>query len=184
MRFTARTLMVGLVVAAAVLTMTTAASAAPPRIVTTEVNFSFPDSYLTQLCGVQVEFFHVGTLRSKLYFNREGAVTREIDTSQRDRFGWRSPTTGHSVQIPFATTMVTDYPTGAAVGSPATVTGSGLSLKVPGLPAEAGRAVFAGHVVAINADGVPIVAFDKLVSITGHSNDPDAVDAAICAALM
>jgi hypothetical protein len=63
------------------------------------------------------------------------------------------------------------------------VTGYGLSAKVPGIPADAGIAVFAGHVAFIDPDGVPIVAFDELVSIRGHTSDPTVFEAAVCAAL-
>jgi len=62
------------------------------------------------------------------------------------------------------------------------VTGHGLAAKVPGIPADAGTAEFAGHVVTIQ-DGVPIVAFDQLVSINGHASDPEVFEAAVCAAL-
>ena len=179
----ARVLVVSLTVTVAVCCMAGAVSAAPPRIVTTDVNFSFPDEYLTEVCGVEVEFFNDSTLNSKLFFDRNGTIIREIDTTQGGRLGFFSPETGRSIEFPNAATLVADYPDGTAPGSPATVTGSGISLKVPGLPADAGIAVFAGHVAFLDPDGVPIVAFDQLVAIKGHSNDSDAIDAAICAAL-
>jgi hypothetical protein len=37
--------------------------------------------------------------------------------------------------------------------------------------------------VFIDPDGVPIVAFDQLLSINGHSSDPAVFEAAVCAAL-
>jgi hypothetical protein len=178
-----RTLTVGLFVTAVMLTAAPNAGAAAPRIVTTNVNVSFPDEHLTQLCGVEVQFFNVGTLNSKLFVDETGSITREIDTTEGDKVGWSSPTTGRSIVFPYGATLITEYPNGTAVGSAVTVTGSGLSLKLPGLSAEAGIAVFAGHVAFIDPDGVPIVAFDALLSIKGRSNDPALFDAAVCAAL-
>ena len=79
--------------------------------------------------------------------------------------------------------LVTEYPNGTALGSEATTTGHGLSAKIPGIPADAGTAEFAGHVAFIDPEVVPIVAFDELLSINGHSSDPWAFEAAVCAAL-
>jgi hypothetical protein len=183
MKYALRTLIVSLTATVVVCGMAGNVGAAPPRIVTTEVDFSFPDSYLTDLCGIEVEFFNVGTLNSKLFVDQSGTIVREVDTTQGDRFGWFSPETGRTVEFPNAAMLVTDYPNGTAVGSPATTTGSGLSGKVPGVPADAGSAVFAGHVAFLDPDGVPIVAFDQLVSIKGHTNAPEAFEAALCAAL-
>jgi hypothetical protein len=159
------------------------AGATAPRIATTSVNVSFPDGYYTGFCGFAVNFFNVGTFDTKLYSDQAGTIVREIDTSPHDRVGWSSPDTAKTVVFPNAAQLTTDYPQGIAVGSPATVTGSGLTAKIPGLPADAGIAVFAGHVAFVDTDGVPIVAFDQFISNRGHANDPAAFDAALCAAL-
>ena len=177
-----RLLIVGLTVAAALLVMPSGAGAAPPRIVTIHVDVSVVDSYFTQLCGFEVRFFNVGTFNSKLFVDETGTIVREIDTYPADKAGWSSPASGRSIAFPSAT-LITEYPNGTALGSPATVTGTGLSAKIPGIPADAGIAVFAGHVAFIDPDGVPIVAFDQLLSITGHSSDPAVFEAAVCAAL-
>jgi len=150
--------------------------AAAPTTITTVVNVSFPAPYYTALCGVSVRFFNTGTLVSKLYADASGAIVREIDTTQSDKVGWVAPTTGKSIVFPNSAKLTTDYPSGASVGNAALITGSGLDAKIPGLGADAGRAVFAGHVAAIDPDGVPIVAFDQFLSSTGHSNDPAAFD--------
>ena len=176
-------MLAGLIVTAVVLAVAGGAGADTPRIVTTKVDVSFPDGYFMQRCGFEVRFFNVGTLNSKLFVDRTGSIIREVDTTQGDKVGWSSPASGRSNVFPNAATLVTDYPNGTAIGSAATVTGTGLSGKLPGLPADAGIAVFAGHVAFIDADGVPIVAFDQFVSSNGHSNDPAAFDAAVCAAL-
>ena len=178
-----RILIVGFTVAAVLLAVPGGAGAAPPRIVTTHVDVSVVDSYFTQLCGFEVRFFNVGTFKSKLFVDSMGTIVREIDTYPGDKAGWSAPASGRSIVFPVSTTLVTEYPNGTALGSAATVTGTGLSAKVPGIPADAGRAVFAGHVVFVDPDGVPIVAFDQLLSTTGHSSDPAVFEAAVCAAL-
>jgi hypothetical protein len=55
---------------------------------------------------------------------------------------------------------------------------------VPGVPAaDSGRIVFDAVVIGATSYGVPIVAFEGVISVSGHESDADAVDAAICAAL-
>ena len=178
-----RILIVGLTAAAALFAAAGSAGAARPRIETTEVNVSVVDSYFTQRCGFEVRFFNIGTFNSTLFVDEAGTITREIDTYPGDNVGWSSPASGRSIVFPNGAVLITEYPSGTALGSAATVTGTGISAKVPGIPADAGKAVFAGHVAFIDPDGVPIVAFDQLVSINGHSSDPAVFEAAVCAAL-
>jgi len=178
-----RVLIAALTATAALLAVPGGAGAAPPRIVTTHVDVSVVDSFFTQLCGFEVRFFNVGTFNSKLFVDENGTIVREIDTFPDAKAGWSSPASGRSIVFPASAKLVTEYPNGTALGSAATVTGTGLSAKVPGIPADAGIAVFAGHVAFIDPDGVPIVAFDQLLSIRGHSSDPAVFEAAVCAAL-
>jgi hypothetical protein len=151
--------------------------------VVTAVDVVVPDTYYTDLCGDPIDFFNVGTFTAKLYVDRSGAIVREVDTTQGDMAGWTNEATGATISFPGTAQLSTDYPEGITPGSPATVTGSGIAGKIPGLPADAGQAVFAGHVDFVDPDGVPIVVFDQLLSTTGDWNDPAAFDAAVCAVL-
>jgi len=178
-----RRLMVGLAVTAALLAVAGSAGAAPPRIVSTYVNVSVVDSYFTQLCGFEVRFFNVGTFNSKLFVDQTGTITQEIDTYPDDKAGWSSPASGLSIEFPNAAIFIVDYPSGTAPGSPVIVSAHGTSAKLPGLPADAGNGVFAGHIAFIDPDGVPIVVFDQLLSTNGHFSDPALFEAAVCAAL-
>jgi hypothetical protein len=178
-----RGLAVGVVATAVFFASAGGAGASPPRLVTTEVDLSVVDSYFTELCGFEVRFFNVGTFSSKLFVDETGTIVREIDTFPGTKAGWSSPASGRSIVFPASAKLLMEYLNGTAPGSAVTVTGSGISAKVPGIPADAGRAVFAGHVVFIDPDGVPIVAFDQLLSITGHYSDPAVFEAAVCAAL-
>ena len=178
-----RAMIVGLTVTAALVAVAGGASAAPPRFETIDVNVSVVDSYFTQRCGFEVRFFNIGTFNSTLFVDATGTVVREIDTYPGDNAGWSSPASGRSIVFPNGAMLLTEYPNGTALGSATTTTGHGLSAKIPGIPADAGTVVFAGHVAFIDPDGVPIVAFDQLLSINGHSSDPATFEAAVCAAL-
>jgi hypothetical protein len=183
MSATKRLLVVGVTVTATLLAMSSGARAAAPRIETIDVNVSVVDTYFTQRCGFEVRFFNVGTFRSTLFVDETGTIVREIDTYPGDNAGWSSPASGRSIVFPNGAVLITEYPNGTALGGAATTTGHGLSAKVPGIAADAGTAVFAGHVAFIDADGVPIVSFDRLISTNGHSSDPAVFEAAVCAAL-
>jgi hypothetical protein len=157
------------------------AAAAEPRRVRDTVDVSYPLDYYTQLCGFPVRFRLSGPIDSLLFFDRSGAIVREVDTQPGATQTFSSPY--GSFSFPFATTLRTTYTDGAAVGSSAVATGSGLAGKVPGIPADAGQITYEGVVVAISPAGIPIVGFSGIMSTHGHANDPAVFDAAICNAL-
>ena len=165
-------------------TLTTpAAQAAPASHFSQPVDFSFPLDYYTGLCGFPVVQTLTGTLRTTLRYDASGRIVSEIDTQPGTTLTFSSPASGKSFSWPFASLLRTDYTNGAVVGSRATSYGSGLSIKAPGVSAEADRVVFDAVVAARTPEGIPIVAFTGVISVKGHTNDPDVVDAAICAAL-
>ena len=161
--------------------LATPAGATPPRVASEPVNYTVSVDYYTQLCGFPVWFTLAGQLDSKVFTDASGTVVREVDTQPGTRQTFASAT--RSFSFPFASTLVTDYPDGAYLGAPAVVTGNGLAGKVPGIPADAGTITYQGIVVDFTAQGVPITAFGGVLAMHGHSNDPAAADAAICAAL-
>lgn len=161
----------------------TPAQATPPGHFSEPVDVTYQDDYLTGFCGFEVLFSLVGTLKSTLHYDRSGNIIREVDTQPGLTLSFHSPETGKSFSFPFAAIHRTDYTDGAAVGSETISYGSGLSLRVPGISANAGRAVFSGVVVDHTSYGVPIVGFTGVISWVGHENDPDEVDAAFCSAL-
>lgn len=173
----------GIALVATTVALTSApAQAAPPSHFSEPINLTYPEDYLTDLCGFPVFFSLVGTFETTLQYNRSGAVS-EIDTQPGTTLSFTAPTTGKSFSFPFASALHTDYPNGTKLGSEAIVSGSGLSLKVPGISAQAGTVVYSAVVVDKTSHGVPIVAFTGVISWVGHENDPDAVDAAFCSAL-
>jgi hypothetical protein len=162
---------------------TASAQAAPPSHFSEPVNFSFQNGYYTGLCGFPVVQSLRGKLNTTLRYDRSGSLVREIDTQPGTTVTYSSPRSGKSFSWPFAAMLRTDYTNGGALGSDAISYGSGLRIKVPGMPANAGRIVFDAVVVDITPDGIPIVAFEGVISETGPEKDFDALDAAICAAL-
>jgi hypothetical protein len=159
------------------------AQATPPSHFSEPVNFDFPNDYYTNLCGFPVVQSLDGTLDTTLRYDRSGSIISEVDTQPGTTVTFSSPTSGKSFSWPYANILHTDYTNGGALGSKATAYGSGLSMNVPGVPANAGRAVFDAVVFDSTPYGVPIVALTGVISVTGYTTDPDAVDAAICAAL-
>jgi hypothetical protein len=162
---------------------TASAKATPPSHFSEPVNFSFPLNYYTSLCGFPVFQSLAGTLNTSLRYDRFGSIVSEVDTQPGTTLTFSSPTSGKSFSWPFAAILRTDYTNGGALGSKATSYGSGLDIKAPGVSADAGRVVFDAVVVGATPYGVPIVAFTGVISVKGHTTDPDAIDAAICTAL-
>ena len=176
-------LVAALAIVGGVLALAPAAQAAAPRHVTVYANVSVTDDYFTDLCGFEVVFFNVGPFKATLFPGADGTVVREVDTYPNVKTGWFAPDSGSTVRFPVSATLITDYPNGTAPGAAVTVTIDGFAGKVPGIPADAGRVVFAGHVLFIDPSGAPIVAFDDLISLTGRSSAPATFEAALCAAL-
>lgn len=80
--------------------------------------------------------------------------------------------------------FITNYVNGLEPGAEITAEVHGFLEKVPGLPAAAGSALFEhGTLVFVDESGVPIVTYGEPSTTTGRSNDFEATDAAICAAL-
>jgi hypothetical protein len=163
--------------------MSARAQATPPSHFSEPVNFSLQLDYYTDLCGFPVAQSLVGTLNTTLLYDKSGNIVSEVDTQPDTTVTFGSPTSGKSFSFPFASILRTDYSNGAALGSGAISYGSGLDIKAPGVSADAHHTVLDAVVVDTTPDRVPIVAFTGVISVNGHTTDPDAVDAAICAAL-
>jgi hypothetical protein len=177
-----RLLILSVVVVVAAATST--AAAAPPKHVAYPANFVFPIPELGALCGFDVSLVINGTYKGTVFYDKSGAIIKEIDTQPGTKISWSSSTTGRSFAYPFSAVLKTEYPYGTAPGSPAVAYGTGMGEKMPGLPASAGRLYFPdATVLFLSADGVPIVDYGLPSTTRGHANAPEAVDAAICAAL-
>ena len=160
------------------------ASGAQPTHVSFPINHTSPIPALTPVCGFDVALTVAGTYKATIFYDQSGMVVRELDTQPDTQLIWSSPTTGKSFAYPFSAVFRTEYPSGTTPGSPAIATMTGLGDKAPGIPADAGRLIFDNATVLfVNQDGVPIVDYGLPTSSHGQTNDGDALDAALCAAL-
>ena len=161
------------------------ASAAEPTRISIPIDSTAPSPLLTSACGFDVSITQVGTLRATVFHDQSGVIIREIDTQPGTQLILSSSTTtGKSFSFPFSSTFRTEYPNGTTPGSEAVVTVTGLGDKVPGIPADAGRIVFANATVLfVNTSGIPIVDFGPQSSSSGHSNADTTLVTAICSAL-
>lgn len=160
------------------------ASGSGPTFVSFPINHPSPIPALTPVCGFDVSLTVAGTYKATVFYDQSGMVVRELETQPDTQLIWSSPTTGKSFAYPFSAVFRTEYPNGTTPGSPAVATMTGLGDKAPGIPADAGRLVFDhATVVFVNPDGVPIVDYGLPTSSHGHTNDRDALYAALCGAL-
>lgn len=132
-------------------------SKSAPTFVTYEVNQTFVSPLYSALCGFKVEITQIGTLKGTVFYDPAGTrIIKEIDTQPGFSVKVSSPASGKSFSFPFATVFRFDYPNGAAPGSPAIVTATGLLDKVPGIPADAGIVTYGnGRVLFIDPKGAP-----------------------------
>jgi hypothetical protein len=170
------------IVVTSVLAVTSPGDAGAPTRFTDVLDFSFVSSFWTGTCGFPVVQTIQGKVHVELFTAADGSV-REIDTLPSLSFELSAPATGRSFSYPMGPTIF-EYPQGAYVGAPSIVTTFGLQRRVPGLPAEAGRTVFEGVVLFLNAAGLPVVDFGP-PAVEQHGNVNDLFDMIFgaCAAL-
>jgi hypothetical protein len=157
------------------------AQATPPQHFADPIDLTYQDDFLTDFCGFPVNFTLAGVLKTTLFYDNAGNIVHEVDTQPGTTETFSSPASGKSFSWRFSGALHTDYTDGAALGSAAIASGTGLSIKAPGVSAAAGRVVFDAIVVDYTPSGIPITAFNGVISATG--SDPQGIDEAICAAL-
>jgi hypothetical protein len=147
------------------------------------LNDHFQDEGLSELCGVDVFIDVVADLRVTLVYNQRGLIVRETDKAGGGTVTYSSPDTGKSFSFPFQPSQW-DYGSGAAIGSPVTVSFTGLFGHVPGLiPSDAGLFRFLGVVTGFDEFGIPEVDFVETIVDRGNRESGERIGAAICAAL-
>jgi hypothetical protein len=172
---------VTLIVLATVMAVAGPTDADGPTRFTQDLDFSFPSRFWTRTCGFPVVETIRGTLDVNLFTAADGSV-REIDTFPSLSFELSAPPAGGSFSYPLGP-VIFEYPNGVYPGAPTIVTTLGIHRRVPGLPAEAGQTVFAGVVLFVDADGVPVVDFGPPPVVeNGNVNDLGEMIAAACAA--
>jgi hypothetical protein len=163
---------------AASLFAASAASAAPPQRDRFPVEGQFDIDPLSQTCGFPVSVAIEGTFSIVVFQDRDGAVTREIDTQPGTLLTYVSDS--GEISFPFSGVLHTRYPEGAVVGAPAELVVTGNSGPFSGLvPLGSGRVVLAGFVAEVE-DGFAFTRFTSVISATG---DFTGQTERICAAL-
>ena len=157
------------------------ANAAQPQHFAIQVHESFVAPFLSVACGVPVSITLDGVARVTLTRNSSGLVVKEHDVLSSFTARFESPLalggTGLSFTNRSPGVATFDYGEGAAIGSTAVITLTGLQ----GPAAGAGSSVTAGYqrltgtVFAFSPDGIPIVDFDGPVT-SEHGVWPDFFD--------
>jgi hypothetical protein len=178
-------LLVGLAFSAGAILIATpvAATAAPPTHLRVPFTLAVPSPEYSAACGFEVLVSVDTVIDVTLNTMADGSV-REIDTYPDLRIVVSAPSTGRSLEHVFGPTTY-DYPDGLYLGAPAVITSLGVRGDAPAIPADAGRVVTPGAVVAFDPDlGFPIaVPTGPPISQSGNFEDPVTIVAAICAAL-
>ncbi len=161
------------------------AKATQPRFVSFQVDRSFVSPSLSAACGFDVTITAEGTYKGTLYSDPSTGILRELDTQPGATTMVSSTASGKSFSFPISSVFQYQYVAGASPGAPVILTASGLSDKVPGIPADAGLITY-GNATVLFVDatsGFPIVDFGSPTAFLGHAADFEAVVAAGCAAI-
>jgi hypothetical protein len=170
-----------LILAALPLALASTASGEAPTRISFTIDDTFYAPFTSFVCGFDVYIHQQGTIKVTLFSDGGGSLVRETDTSPGFRTSFFAPSTGRTISYPGQVTAHTTYSAGGALGSAAVVTLTGILHKYDGAPADAGQLVFAGVVVGVDPDGIPLVDFTDDISAHGHFSDDILGDR--CAAL-
>jgi hypothetical protein len=180
-----RRLLLSLAVGTALVVCTVAtATAAGGRTIHGELvlnDVTFPDGYLTAVCGFDVTITLNVHSPATARLNDQGRVVHEEDI-WLGTFTYSAPSSGKSTTRPLNAFISTDYPGGAVEGSSATTVGRGLgvgevTIGQPGSGTVKIEAVVDGF---DEASGIPFTHLTKIVSLSGEF---DQARTAICNAL-
>jgi hypothetical protein len=167
-----RRIVVLLALAALPVVLAATASANAPKRVSFKVDDTLYVPFTSAYCGFDVYRTISGTISVTLFQDRNGTLVRETDTGPDFKESFYAPSTGKTFSDPGFVTAHTVFDGGAAIGSTATVTLTGLLQNAAG-PADAARLVLRGAVVGIDSSGIPFVDASEFVSASGHlSDDP------------
>jgi len=121
----------------------------------------------SKICGFEVFGHFEGTSHFVVFYDRSGAIDREVDTFPDVKVTVFAPSTGKSYTSASPAVLHTQYTDGAAIGSSAIAELTGLVEKVDGVDMDGGRLVFNAIVVGRDAAGVPRIRFTSVISSSG-----------------
>ena len=143
------------------------AAADPPLQLRDHTDFTFRSGGASALCGFDVFVHLLGDGRATLFYDKSGAIIREVDSVINFKFTIFAPSTGKSFTYDFAEALQTFYTNGAVLGSSAIAIATGLQERFPGDGVNAGRTVYQAEVVDVDEAGIPVVDFVDVLSHTG-----------------
>jgi hypothetical protein len=135
--------------------------AAAPAWATQTKHFQFSlsgssrNDFLSDACGLDVFETTTGNLNVTLVYGQGGALIQEIDTYPAYAFFVTAPSTGGSIRSSSPAVVHVDYTGGAAVGTTAVVSVSGLQFRVQHGVMFTGRQVFDAVVTGQSPEGIP-----------------------------
>jgi hypothetical protein len=148
------------------------------------VDRSFVSPQYSAACGFVVVITEEGTFKGTAFINPAGSVVREVDSQPGATIAIGAPASGKSFAFPVTAILHYQYVAGVTPGSPVVVTATGLSDKVPGIPADAGSVEFPDAVVlVVDTTGFPIVDLGPAQPVHGSSNSLATAITALCTAL-
>ena len=159
------------VIVAALFLFQLAASAAPPLQETGHYDNTVLLRGATRACGFPVYGRFQGDFRSTVFLDRDGNIVREVDTFPTATVTVWAPSTGKSYTSASPAVLHTTYTNGAAIGSTAIATLTGLLEKIDGVDMDGGRFVFEAVVDGYDAAGVPHITFVQEISSVGPDLD-------------
>jgi hypothetical protein len=125
----------------------------------------------SQICGFDIFRHFEGDSHFVVFYDHNGAITREVDTFPGLTITLYAPSTGQSYTSSSPAVLHTYYTNGAAIGSEATGILTGLVEKFGSADLDSGRLVFLAHVTGYDAAGVPNIRFFEEVSSVGPNVD-------------
>jgi hypothetical protein len=158
-------------VAVLMLATQTGAAATEPLQSRHHVDVDVPAVGASLICGFEIRVHIEGDTHFTVFYDNEGNIVREVDTSPSLKITVYRPGTDQSYTTASPAMLHTQYTDGAAVGSEATAELTGLLERIPGLDMDAGRLVFSAVVFAYDADGVPIIRGTGIISSAGPDLD-------------
>jgi hypothetical protein len=157
------------------------ANAAQPQQFAIQLHESFVAPFMSAACGVPVTITLDGVSRVTLTRNSSGLVVKEHDVLSSFTAIFESPLalggTGQSFTNHSPGVATFDYGEGAALGSTAVITLTGLQGPAAGTGSSvtAGYQQLTGTVFAFSPEGIPLVDFDGPVT-SQHGVWPDFFD--------
>jgi len=123
------------------------------------------------ICGFDIFRHFEGDSHFIVSYDNDGAIVREVDTFPGLTITLYAPSTGQSYTSSVPAVLHTYYTNGAAIGSEATASLTGLAEKFGSADLDSGRLVFRAIVVGYDAAGVPNIRFVEEISSVGPNVD-------------